>query len=141
MVFCHQVLCIVRAVKVLPIRVLARPRMVAPDDEVRRAEVLADDRVPDRLTGARHAHREWKQREVAHAVRVLGHDRLVDAHTRVVVDVARLGEPDDGVDEYVRLALASGADGELTVCPVHGVACLEGNDLAPCQLFEVRAQF
>lgn len=136
-----KVLCVIRTIEVLPLRVLARAGMVASDDEVRRAEVLADDSMPDRLAGPGHAHREREEGEVAHAVRVFGHDRLVDAHAGVVVDVARLGEADDGVDEDVRLPLARGADGQLAVRAMHGVARLEGDDLAPCELLEVRAEF
>ena len=132
-----ELLRVVRAVKVLPLRVLPGPGVVAPDDEVRRAEVFADDRVPDGLAGAGHAHREREEREVAHAVRVLGHDGLVHAHAGVVVDVAGLRHADDGVDEDVGLSLARGADGQLAVRAVHGVAGLEGDDLAPRELFEV----
>ena len=77
---------------------------------------------------------------MAHAVRVLGHDSLVDTDTGVVVDITGLGETDDGVDEHVRLPLAGGADGELTVGTVHGVTGLEGDNLAPCKLLEVSAE-
>lgn len=111
--------------------------MVATDNEVRCAKVLADDSVPDSLAGTSHAHRKREEGKVAHAVRVLGHDGLVDPHTGVVVDISRLREANDGVDEHVGLVLTGGADGELTVSPVHGVTGLEGDDLAPGDLVEV----
>ena len=114
--------------------------MVTTDDEVRRAEVLADDRVPERLAGTGHAHRKREKGEVAHSVRVLRHDSLIHTHTGVMVDVTGLGEADDRVDKDIGLALAGGADSELTVSTVHRVAGLEGDDLAPSELLEVCAE-
>ena len=139
-VLCDQILCVVRAVEVLALRVLTRTSVITTDDEVSRTKVLTDDRVPDGFTGTSHTHREWEEGKVAHAVRVLGHNRLVDTNTSVVVDVPGLGEADDGVHEHVGLVLASSADGELTVSTVHGVAGLEGDDLAPSDLVEVSAK-
>ena len=116
------------------------PGLVTADDEVRCTEVLTDDGVPDCFAGTSHTHGEGEEGEVAHAVGVLGHNGLVDTDTGVVVDVTGLGETDDGVDEDVRLPLAGSADGELTVSTVHGVAGLEGDDLAPGDLVEVCAE-
>ena len=122
---------VVWAVEILAGAVLARSGVVAPDDEVRRAVVLADDGVPDCLSRAAHAHGEREEAEHSHAVGVAGKEGLVDAHAGEVVDVARFGEADDGVDEDVCLAGAGGADGELAVGAVHRVSGLEGDDAGP----------
>ena len=65
---------------------------------------------------------------------------LVTAHPRVVIHVPRPGHAHDGVDEQIGLRLACGTEGELLVCPVHGVACLVRHDLAPSQLAEPLAE-
>ena len=56
--FLEEVLGIVRPVEVLTVRVFARPGMIAPDDNVRTAVVLANDRVPQGFAGTAHAHRQ-----------------------------------------------------------------------------------
>lgn len=61
-IFCDEILRVVGAVEILALRVLARACMVAPDDEVCSTEVLANDRMPDCLAGAGHAHSEGKER-------------------------------------------------------------------------------
>ena len=58
-----QLLRVVRAEEGLPVRVVAGPRVVAADDEVGRAVVPPDDRVPERLARAGHAHRERQERQ------------------------------------------------------------------------------
>jgi hypothetical protein len=45
------------------------------------------------------------------------------------------------VDEDVGLAGTGSADGQLTVSTVHGVSGLEGDDLGPAKLVEVKAEF
>lgn len=60
-----------------------------------------------------------------------------DFGLRVVVDVSRLGETDDGVDEDVGLTISGGANGEFAMGSVHRVTSLERYDLAPCELLEV----
>jgi hypothetical protein len=135
------VLRIVRAVEVDALGVLARTGVVTADNEVGGAVVLADDGVPDGLAGAAHAHGQGQQRKHGHAVGVAGHQRLVDADTGEVVNVAGLGEADDGVDEDIGLAGAGSADRQLTMGAVHGVARLERDDLLPAELVEVQTQF
>ena len=129
-VLLHELLSIVRAVERLAGVVLAGAGVVAADDEVRAAVVLADDRVPDRFARAAHPHRQRQQREVGRVLRVVGHERLVAANARVVVDVARLGHADDRMDEQVGFLFLRGAERELVVGAVHRVAGLEGDDLA-----------
>jgi hypothetical protein len=134
------VLCIVGAVEVNALGVLARTGVVTANNEVGRTVVLADDGVPDGLAGTTHAHGKGQQGEDSHAVGVAGHQRLVDADTGEVVNVAGLGETDHGVDEDVGLAGSCSADRQLTMSAVHGVPRLEGDDLLPAQLVEVQAQ-
>ena len=74
---------------------------------------------------------------MAHAVGGFGHDSLVYADSCVVIHVAGFCQTDDGVDENVGLALASGADGQFTVCAVHRITSLKGDDLAPREFFEM----
>jgi hypothetical protein len=140
LVLLDGLLCVVGAVELLALGVLTGPGVVATDDEVCGTEVLADDGVPDGLAGTAHAHGKGQQGQGGHAVGVAGQQGLVDADAGEVVDVAGLGQADDGVDEHVGLAGAGSADGQLAVSAVHGVACLEGDDLGPAQLVEVRAQ-
>ena len=131
---------VVGPVKLLAAAVLARAGVVAADDEVGGAVVLADDGVPDGLARAAHAHGQRQQAQHGHAVGVARQDGLVDAHAGEVVNVAGLGQADDGVDEHVGLAGAGGAHRQLAVGAVHGVAGLEGDDLGPAELLEVGAQ-
>lgn len=114
--------------------------MVAPDDEVGCAVVLADDGVPDSFAGPAHAHGEGEETEDGHAIGVPWEEGLVHADAGEVVNVAGLGEADDGVDEDVGLAGAGSTDGEFAVGAVHGVAGLEGDDLRPAELLEVEAE-
>lgn len=115
--------------------------MVTADNEVGRTMVLADNGVPDGLTGTSHAHSQRQKSQDGHAVGVAGHQRLVDTDTGEVVNVTGLGQANNGVDENVGLASAGSADGQLTVSAVHGVPRLESNDLGPAKLVEVQTQF
>lgn len=133
-----ELLSVVRAVEVFALRVFAWTSVVSANNEVGGAEVLADDGVPDRFTRTAHAHSKGKESERSHTVWVSADDGLIDAYTGESVHIAGLGETDDRLDEDVGLMLSGGADGELTVSSVHGVAGLEGDHLAPCHLFEER---
>ncbi len=132
---------VVRAVEIFSIRVFSRASVVAADNEVRCTIVFADDSVPERLSRARHAHCKREECEVRHAIRILGHDLLVDADTSEVVNITGLGEANNGVDEDICLVLACGTDSQLTVRTVHGIARLKCDNFPPCELFEVRAEF
>jgi hypothetical protein len=74
------------------------------------------------------------------AAGILVEHRLVAAHPGEVVDVARLGQADDRMDQQVGLGLLGGAEGQLLVRAVQRVAGLERDDLAPAELAEQRAQ-
>ena len=136
-----KVLCIIRTIEVLSLRVLPRTSVITNDNEMRRTKVLTDDSVPDGFARTSHTHGEGKESEVTHTVGVLCHDSLVDTNTCVVIDVAGFGETDDGVDEDVGLALTGGEDGEFTVSAVHGVTSLESDDFAPGNFVEVCTEF
>lgn len=140
-VLLHEDLRIIRAVVVLAVLVLAGAGVVTADDEVRGAVVLADDGVPQSLTGTAHSHGQRQQGESSHAVGVSGQQSAVDADAGEVVDIARLGQADNGVDEHVGLLRTSSPDRQLTVSAVHGVSGLEGDDLLPAELVEVGSQF
>ena len=57
-----------------------------------------------------------------------------------MVDIPRLRQPDNGVNQHVGLAGPRGADGEFAVGPVHRVARLEGHHAGPAELLEVDPQ-
>ena len=114
--------------------------MVAADDQVGAAIVLADDRVPDRLARAGHAHRQRQQAEGGRLLGIVADQLLVAAHAGEMVDVAGLGHADHGMDQQVGLGRLGGAVGQLLVGAVHRVAGLEGDHPAPAQLAEPVAQ-
>ena len=114
--------------------------MVAADDQVGAAVVLADDRVPDRLARAGHAHRQRQQAERGGLLGIVVQQLLVAAHAGEMVDVAGLGHADHGLDQEVGLGRLGGAEGQLLVRAVHRVAGLEGDHAAPAQLPEPVAQ-
>lgn len=133
----NQLLRVVRAVKVLSLRVLAWSSVVSADNEVGRTEVLSDDSVPEGFTRSSHAHRKGEKSEVGHTFGVGRHQGLVGPNTGVVVDISGFGETHNRVDEDVGSALTGGTDGELSVGAMHGVSGLEGNDSPPGELVEV----
>jgi hypothetical protein len=133
------VLGVVRAVEVLTLAVAAGTGVVTANNEVSGTMVLADNGVPDGLTGTTHTHSQRKETENSHAVGVAVHDGLVDTDTGEVVNVTGLGQANDGVDEDVGLSGASSDDSQLTVSAVHRVAGLESDNLGPAELLEVSA--
>lgn len=139
-VLLNSVLGVVRAVEVYALGVLSWTSVVTADNEVGGSVILADDSVPDGLTGTSHTHGKGQQSKDSHAVGVTGHQRLVDTDTGEVVNVTGLGETDDGVDEDVGLAGAGSADRQLTMSAVHGVPGLERDDLLPAELVKVQTQ-
>lgn len=140
LVLLHLVLGIIGAVEIHTLGVLSRAGVVATNNEVGSTMILADDGVPDSLTRTTHAHSQGQQTENGHAVGVSGKEGLVDADTGEVVDVTRLGETHDGVDQHVGLTGSGSANGKLTVSAVHGVTGLESDDLGPAKLVEVQTE-
>ena len=68
-VLLESFLRLVGAVERLAVGILAGTGMVAADDEVGAAVILADERVPDRFARAAHAHCQRQQRELRCALR------------------------------------------------------------------------
>jgi hypothetical protein len=58
-----------------------------------------------------------------------------------MVNVTRFRQTNNWVDKNIRLASTSGADSQLPMGSMHGVSGLEGNDLGPAELVEVKAKF
>ena len=103
--------------------------------------VLADQAVPDRFPWTGHAHGKVQKAHGRGGRRILVQHRLVAADPGEVVDVARFGHADDGVNEQVRLNLFRGPESQFLMGAVQGVPGLERHDLAPAKLPEVGAQF
>lgn len=137
LVLLDEVLSVIRTVVVLAVLVLAGTGMITTDDEVSSTVVLSDNGVPDSLTGTTHSHGEGEEGKSSHAVGVSGQKSLVDTDSGEVINVAGLGETNNGLDQDVGLLGASGADRQLTVSAVHGVSGLESDDLLPAELVEV----
>ncbi len=136
----QQRLGVIRPVERLACPVAAGPGVVAPDDEMGAAEVLADDRVPDRLARPGHAHGERQEAQQRGLLGIGLEHLLVAADAREMVDVARLGLPDHWVDQEVRLGDLGGALGQLLMRPVHRIARLEGDHPLPAPAGEFGAQ-
>ena len=136
----HELLRVVRAVERLAVAVVAGTGVVAADDEVRAAVVLADDRVPHGLARAAHAHRERQQAQRRRLLGIGLQQVLVAAHAREVVDVAGLRHADDGMDQQVRFDVLRRAERELLVRAVHRIARLERHDPAPAELLKAIAK-
>lgn len=140
LVLLDGVLGVVGTVELDTGRVLAGTGVISSDDEVSGTVILADDGVPDGLTGTTHAHGEGQKTEDGHSVGVTGEEGLVDTDTGEVVDVTGLGETDDGVDQDIGLAGTGGANGQFTVSTVHGVSGLESDNSGPAEFVEVCAE-
>jgi hypothetical protein len=121
LVLLNRVLCVIGAVEIDTLRVLARSGMITSNNEVGSTVILADNGVPNGFARTTHAHGEGQQTDDSHAIGVSWKERLVDADTGKVVDVSRLCETDNWVDQDIGLTGASGTDSELSVGSVHGV--------------------
>ena len=121
-----QFLGVVRSVERLSVRIFAWPGMVAADDQVVRAVIAPDDRVPERFLGPGHAHRQRQQRQ-DDAVRVVIvlRQRLVGADPRVMIDVARLGHADGRMQQQHAVDRGDRPLGQLLVHAVQRIARLE----------------
>lgn len=140
LVLLDGVLSIVGTVEILALGVGTRTGVVTTNNEVGSTMVLADDGVPDGLTGTTHTHGQTEETQDGHAVGVTGKERLVCADTGEVVNVTGLGQTDNRVNQDIGLAGTSRADSQLTVSTVHGVTGLESDDAGPAQFVEVDAQ-
>ncbi len=136
----EELLSVVGSVERVAVGITPRTCVIAADDQVTAAEVLADDGVEQRLSRPAHPHRQRQQSEHRGIARVAAHETLIAAHAGVVIDVSGLGHPDHRMDEQVRLHFPRGTQGELKVGPVHRIAGLEGDDPAPSQALEPTTQ-
>ena len=120
--------------------VVADTRVVAADDEVRAAVVLADQRVEDRLARPGVAHGRGVDRE-QHPFRgvVVLDQGLVAAHPDRGGNVVGLRLADQRVDEEPVNALERRL-GYVLVRPVDRVAGLEADDRLPASLGERRTR-
>ena len=110
--------------------------MVAADDDVGAAEVLADDGVVDGLPGPGVAHLHLEDGHGRPFLEVVVADGLlVGGQDDLVLEVALLLPADDGVDEQ---AVGEGQGGllDVFVADVGGVARLEADDRPPALGFE-----
>ena len=57
-----------------------------------------------------------------------------------MIDIARLRQSHNGMNQHIRLPCARRADCQFAMGTVHGVAGLEGDDARPTELLEVHAQ-
>ena len=114
--------------------------VVAPDDEVGAAVVLAADRVPDRLARPGVAHRGGEHADHRAVLRVVAlEQRLVAPHPHVRRDVVGLRRADERVDEQAVDDLER-ALLDVLVRPVDRVAGLEPDDGPPAALARTSAR-
>ena len=91
--------------------------------------------------GPGHPHGQRQQAEHDRAgLVVVVHQGPIAPHAGEMIDVARLGDAHDGVDQEPAADLLGRPLGELLVGTVQGVAGLEGDDPRPAQRLEVLAQ-
>src|SRR5208283_2535928 len=140
-VLLEQLLRVVRPVKRLAIFVLAGTGVVAADDEVGAAVVLANQPVPDRLAWSAQAHGQGQHRKLYGAVRVFWKQQLVATCSHEIIHVARLGHSYRWMNQQIGFDLLGGAHREFDVRAVHGIARLERNDTDPAEAGKFRAQF
>ncbi len=124
----EDLLRVVRAV------VAAHPRMIPPDDKVRAAVVLADDRVQHRLARARVPHRRRHHRQHHPILVVVALDQhLVAPHPHVRGYVVAFRVTHQRVDQKP-VADLQGTLGQVLVGPVDRVAGLERRHRLPAAL-------
>src|SRR5713226_93560 len=132
--FCEDVMRIVCAV------VVADAGMVAPDDEMRTAIVLAHQRVENGFARASIAH-GGRQYAENHAVRriVIFQQDFIAAHTYISRNIVAFGVANQGmqVEPIDRL---QGAFLDILVGAMHRVTSLEANHALPTALDELLAR-
>ena len=98
--------------------------MIPAYDEMRSAVILPDDSMPNRFSRPAHAHGQRKEAEDSHTIGITRQNGLVYPNAGEVVDIARLGQADDGMNEYICLSGTSGADGKLSMSAMHWIPCV-----------------
>src|SRR4029453_16333887 len=114
--------------------VVADAGMVAPDDKVRTAEVLANESVKQRLawTGIAHLDRIARLDDRSRAEIIVDH-RLDCSGTNIGWNVACFQFPEHLMDENTVLDLHPDFY-QVVVATVHGISGLEGGDIGPAPL-------
>ena len=120
--------------------VVSDTRMVAPDDEVRAAVVLARHRVEDRLARPGVPHRRRKDAEHDAIFRIVVVDEhLIALHARRRRDVVALGLADERVQQQAVADLERRLL-DVFVRAMNRIPRLESDDPAPSTLGEERAR-
>ncbi|KAH3668235.1 hypothetical protein OGAPHI_001989 [Ogataea philodendri] len=136
----NKLLGIVRSVEWNSLRVGSWTGVVSSHDEVGSTIVLSDNGVPNSFSVTGHSHGKRQQSKLGHSVWILLDDLLVHLDSGVVVDVTRLGESNNRVDQQVGKLVSSGTHGKLSVSSVHWVSGLESNHLLPVLVAELGPQ-
>src|SRR3546814_4495836 len=95
--------------------------MVTANNEMRAAEILADDAVPQRLLRSSPAHGKIQQAQGGALLGVFMENVLVAPHPGEMVHVAGFGHAHHRMAQEVRLGLARRADGQLLMGAVPGI--------------------
>jgi hypothetical protein len=68
---------------------------------------------------------------MSHSLGVRRHQCLISPNSGVVIDISRLGQSNDRVNEDVGSSLSSGSYSEFSVSSVHRVSSLESDNSPP----------
>ncbi len=127
---CDQFLGIVWAVKRFTLRIHPGAGMITTDNQIVGAKIPPDDRMPQRLAWSCQAHRKRKQRQQdTRRVKETGFQGAVGPNTRIVIDVTRLGHPDDRVEQEHAIHGFNRTNGEFLVRLVKWIAGLKGDHI------------
>jgi hypothetical protein len=74
---------------------------------------------------------------MSHSLGVRRHQCLISPNSGVVIDISRLGQSNNRVNEDVGSSLSSSSDGEFSVGSVHWVSGLESDNSPPREFVEV----
>jgi len=140
LVFLNSVLSVIWTIKLLALAVLAWSSVVTANNEVGSAKILADNSMPDGLAWPTHSHSKGEKTQDGHSVGVAGEKSFVNANSGEVVDISRLCETDDWVDENICLTSTRGTNRQLAMSSVHWVSSLECDNLGPAELVKVKAE-
>jgi hypothetical protein len=94
-------------------------------------KVLPDNSMPQSLPWSSHSHSKGQQSQMSHSLGVGRHQSLISPNSGVVVDISRLGQSNNRVNEDVGSSLSGSSDGQLSVSSVHWVSSLESDDSPP----------
>lgn len=93
-------------------------------------KVLSDDSMPQSFPRSSHSHSKRQQGQMSHSFGVGRHQSLISPNSSVVIDISRLGQSNNRVNEDVGSSLSCSSDGQFSVGSVHRVSGLE-SDYSP----------